>query len=568
MKNPLVKAGSALFLLLMIAGFGWLVKQEYSRSLPSNVHLGELSLGGMKWEQAIIPVSSLMEKMQKRKYRLITDNGFAESYPAEKMGIFYDPEVVLSEIFQDSNLLNRLFSGAEAADTKSKVFQPFPVIDHRTLRETVEEFVYGQENDYHNAWMAWNDNQWSVGESLDARIVKDGEVERVVDQIIEWSDELEGHEFDATIAYEVVAPEITTEDLAELNQQIQAVVERPLVFVFGQEQDEVSLANSPHWFEIDTQDRSFRFNITFAQEWVEEYASSRDEEKGEVIVQSIDELVSEYDGKTFKKASFEGDFKHGKKISRDQILQGIVNAFSDIEAEREIVVEWEDIPPRVHSLVEGYQFPLLLSRGISSFRLGNHPNRVKNIDLSLGSFQGVIIEPGEEMSFNRVTGWITPRKGYTKTKVIMEGRVEEGVGGGVCQSSTTIYRSVLNAGLPVVERRNHTLDVSYYHAYGHGLDATVYTDSRNDFRFVNDFPGPILVNAYIDDVIDEAYVEMYGVTDEREVVLTPVPTGNFLLKRWEWKVVWPDREDIRSIISRYHLPKEEEEEEETNPLEA
>src|SRR5690606_4719211 len=220
----------------------------------------------------------------------------------------------------------------------------------------------------------------------------------------------------------------------------------------------------------------------------------------------------------------------------------------------------------IDSQIEGYAFPQILSTGISSFRYGNHPNRVKNIKLSLESFQGVVVNPGEELSFNRITGWITPAKGYTKTQVIMEGKVEEGVGGGVCQTSTTFYRSLLNAGVQITERRNHTLDIIYYHDYGYGLDATVYTDSRSDLKFINNFPSPILINTYTDDFKKEAFVELYGITDHRVVELTEVHTGNYLLKKWNWKILWPDRVEEKVIQSRYQLPKEEEKP--INPLEA
>jgi vancomycin resistance protein YoaR len=239
---------------------------------------------------------------------------------------------------------------------------------------------------------------------------------------------------------------------------------------------------------------------------------------------------------------------------------------NDHSLARKIVVEWDIVHPKVSSQLDGYSFPQILSTGISSFRLGNHPNRIKNIKLSLESFSGVVVEPGEEFSFNRATGWITPQKGYTKTQVIMEGKVEEGVGGGVCQSSTTMYRSILNAGVQVTERRNHSLDIVYYHDYGYGLDAAVYTDSRNDLKFVNNFPGPILINTYTDDFKQEAYVEFYGVTDERRVELTQINTGKYLLKKWDWKIIWPNRIEEHVVQSIYQLPKEEEVP--ANPLEA
>ena len=133
------------------------------------------------------------------------------------------------------------------------------------------------------------------------------------------------------------------------------------------------------------------------------------------------------------------------------------------------------------------------------------------------------------------------------------------MGGGVCQSSTTVYRGVLNAGLQVTERRNHTLDVVYYHEYGYGLDATVYTDARSDLRFVNDYPTPLLVNAYLDGDKKEAVIEFYGTADGRKVELREKSTTKPLYKEWDWVVTWPDRAEERIIRSQYEPEKELEE---------
>jgi hypothetical protein len=83
---------------------------------------------------------------------------------------------------------------------------------------------------------------------------------------------------------------------------------------------------------------------------------------------------------------------------------------------------------------------------------------------------------------------------------------------------------------------------------------------------VNNFPGPILINTYTDDFKQEAYVEFYGVTDERRVELTQINTGKYLLKKWDWKIIWPNRIEEHVVQSIYQLPKEEEAP--ANPLEA
>jgi vancomycin resistance protein YoaR len=89
-------------------------------------------------------------------------------------------------------------------------------------------------------------------------------------------------------------------------------------------------------------------------------------------------------------------------------------------------------------------------------------------------------------------------------------------GGGICQASTTTYRAILNAGLPVIQRRSHSLYVTYYKEYGVGIDATIFPGSQ-DLTFINDTGNYLLIQAYTDG--NEAYVNIYGTPDGRKVAM-------------------------------------------------
>ena len=89
-------------------------------------------------------------------------------------------------------------------------------------------------------------------------------------------------------------------------------------------------------------------------------------------------------------------------------------------------------------------------------------------------------------------------------------------GGGICQASTTVYRAALLAGFPVIERKAHSLYVTYYKKYGVGIDATIYPGSQ-DLSFRNDSKYPIIVQAYHEGT--NAYVNIYGTPDGRVATL-------------------------------------------------
>ena len=119
----------------------------------------------------------------------------------------------------------------------------------------------------------------------------------------------------------------------------------------------------------------------------------------------------------------------------------------------------------------------------------NDSNRVTNVVLSAKATSDVLLMPGEEFSYNNLTGKRTKSNGYKDAAVIINGKLEQDVGGGVCQVSSTLFNSVLYSGLDVTSRRNHSLKSGYVSI---GRDAMV-SDSGSDFRFKNPYSHPIYV---------------------------------------------------------------------------
>ncbi|OAA90154.1 vancomycin B-type resistance protein VanW [Clostridium coskatii] len=118
--------------------------------------------------------------------------------------------------------------------------------------------------------------------------------------------------------------------------------------------------------------------------------------------------------------------------------------------------------------------------------------RANNISLATSSINGHVVMPGDTFSFNDVVGQRTAAKGYEAAPVIIGDKVESGLGGGICQVSTTLYNAVAKAGLTSTERTHHTMPVHYV---PEGMDATV--DYGNiDYKFRNDFKYPIYIQGY------------------------------------------------------------------------
>jgi vancomycin resistance protein YoaR len=144
----------------------------------------------------------------------------------------------------------------------------------------------------------------------------------------------------------------------------------------------------------------------------------------------------------------------------------------------------------------------LVHAEVSYFR-GSDASRIQNIETASARFHGVLVAPGETFSMAKVIGDVSLDTGYAEAWIIYGDRTIKGVGGGVCQVSTTLFRTVFFSGFPVVERHPHAYRVYYYEQTytGHdaslaGLDATVYVPLV-DFKFTNDTPYWLLMETYM-----------------------------------------------------------------------
>lgn len=161
----------------------------------------------------------------------------------------------------------------------------------------------------------------------------------------------------------------------------------------------------------------------------------------------------------------------------------------------------------------------LIGSGTSLFQ-GSAENRIHNVAVAATKINGVLIKPGEVFSFNKALGDVSVFTGFKQAYVIQNGRTVLGDGGGVCQVSTTFFRAILNAGLPITERHAHAYRVSYYEQdSAPGVDATIYVPSI-DLKFKNDTNSHILVQTVIDPTEQRLTVLFYGTSDGREVTLT------------------------------------------------
>ena len=145
----------------------------------------------------------------------------------------------------------------------------------------------------------------------------------------------------------------------------------------------------------------------------------------------------------------------------------------------------------------------IISESVTRFN-SQDKERTENIKIASHVINGSILMPGEEFSFNNSTGPRNAEAGYKEASIIVDGEFTTGVGGGVCQVSTTLYQTVLKSDMEVTSRRNHGIPVSYVPM---GQDATV-AYGYIDFKFINNRKFPIYIESLVRD--GEVSVKLYG----------------------------------------------------------
>jgi vancomycin resistance protein YoaR len=178
---------------------------------------------------------------------------------------------------------------------------------------------------------------------------------------------------------------------------------------------------------------------------------------------------------------------------------------------------------------------------------GGIANRIHNVQLVAHLIDNHYVKPGQEFSFNNTTGERTADKGFLEAPVIINGELQTGLGGGVCQVSTTLFNAAYEAGLKITSRTNHALYISHYPL---GRDATVnYPDT--DLRFVNDTDHWLLLRTFVGS--SSLTVVLYGTSPHRKVETSAAPlvtTGGIPIK----KTKDPELALGEKVIEEYGAP--------------
>lgn len=215
---------------------------------------------------------------------------------------------------------------------------------------------------------------------------------------------------------------------------------------------------------------------------------------------------------------------------------------NEVKDEYEIPLKYT-VPSVTTNMIGTEAFPDLLAKYSTNYN-AKDTDRTTNLRLAAEKINGTVLMPGETFSYNTVVGERTIAAGYKEAAMYQNGEVVDGLGGGICQISTTLYNAVLYSNLEIVERRNHQFVPSYAKA---GRDATVVYGSI-DFRFKNTRNYPVKILCTVSGGV--AKCEIYGLKEnpdyDVEITSRVTETTSTSIKSETYKTVRQNGQVISS----------------------
>lgn len=525
-----VVRGLAWFLLIplsavfALAATAWYTVQQYERQhagrIFTGVHVWDVDLSGLTAEEAAQRLAAAGVAAPAYPVTLVEPTlGLEQTFAARDLGVSLDVERTLALALavgrageEDARLRDRwqawYFGRAvspqfivDQARLDAALNDLAATLDRAPINAALE--VAGAQIDYHPA---------QEGVRLDRAAARADLLGALV--------QLEP----ARIALRLQSDQPRIGDLGASAAELQQIISAPLTLYLEKPLDGADLqpvtltpAKLMEWLRIEYAEQAdgrstptIALDETAARAWLDQFVAP---------------LAREPQRARFYFDDFTGELvlvephQNGRYLDVDASLTALQTAMRTPNRSLPFVVR--DIVPAVHSGATGEELGIteLVVEATTSFA-GSPPERMHNIARSAANFYGIVLGPGEQFSFNRYLGEISEEQGYTRGLIIIGGRTIEGIGGGVCQVSTTVFQAAFVGGFQIDERWQHGYRVQYYETgLGVGLDATVYSPEI-DFRFTNDTPYHLLIENYYNEATQSLTFKFYSTSMGRRVEWT------------------------------------------------
>ncbi len=483
----------AYFVLLLFVSYHVIFAQ---RIIPGVV-VGNVRVGGMTYVEAQKALQGINATNQ-----TINLTYQDKTYPinTSDISLVYDWNATLARAFKVGRTGNFLI---DAKDKIAGFIKPVSIVAYydyndETLSNKFSAIKAGINVDAANAAFAYKDGKLYVTPSNEGHKVVDDSLYNIV---IGSFNSLDFSSKELPI--KTVTPKIYDTDLTGLQQQAEKITANSMTISHAQKQWVLKPEQLLNFVTVTKDNGEVLFTIDDPkfQAFSDGIANDVNElPRGQVTSTDGNNVTGfeiTQDGKALDDKQFEADFK---------------NALFAAKPTLELPMKSVSGP----ASKEQYGILQLLGEGSSHFK-GSIPGRIHNLSLAAERTNGVLVAPGAIYSLNNAIGEISLKTGYNTAYIISEGRTVLGEGGGVCQTSTTLFRAVLNSGLPVVMRYPHAYRVGYYEQdMPVGFDAAIFQPSW-DFQFKNDTANYVLVQSEYNADEQSLTFRLYGTSDGRTV---------------------------------------------------
>jgi len=477
----------------------------FGRKVIPGVNVAGVNVGGMTYKQATRVLGNLDESTQKTLVLSLKDKNY--KLDDEEMYLEYSWDATISRAFEVGR------TGNVFVDSKDKLAGIFKKLHlpafYNFEEDPLNRFLISIQGEVNS--LAKNAKYVIVNDGLE---IESEEVGLKVDEEKLYStviDRLGTMNFDEIkIPTKVDEPTLTVSDLELTMDEAQNIVFNPLHIAYKDKSWVVSNIQKLNFLTFKDDENHLGFDKTKFKAYLEPISFVVNElPKGKVTAMNGDRVTG-----------FEL-VKDGLEVDVDSTTEAFKEAYFGLHPTAEIVV----------NTISGTANPgdygifALLGEGKSKFT-GSASGRIHNLTLAAERTDGVLVPPGTIYSMNDAVGEISAATGYDSAWIILGDRTVLGHGGGVCQTSTTLFRAILDAGLPVVERNPHAYRVRYYELESHiGIDASIYQPSL-DLKFKNDTANHVLIESSWDLENSSLAFRIYGTPDGREVYISePVVTN-------------------------------------------
>ena len=508
LNSKIQKAKPYIFVLYGLLIIAVVFNLVYAKKIIPGVKIAGINVGGMTFESA----KKVLEENEKNISEELKLKFEDKEFPLKRndIGLTYDWEDSVVRCFDVGR------SGNFFIDTKDKIVTPFKGLsipasyDYDDDSFGIKLSVIRREINLEpqNSKFYLEDGKLSISPSSNGRKLLEEDFHKDINLSfgsLDFSDKI--------IPVQIIEPEIIEKDVELFREAIEEIISEDLVINFEEKKWTLDSEKILNLIGFEKNEKEKRVKMILDKSAFRDLANGlaaevNESPKGEVVSTDGNKVLE------FRIT------KEGKELDEEKFKEDLKSAIFDDRKNVSLVLKNVDDS----SDKEKYGILSLIGEGTSHFA-GSTAERIHNIILAAGNISGSLVPPGAVYSMNKSVGPIDYQHGFKSAFIIKGGRTVLGEGGGVCQTSTTLFRAILNSGLPVVSRYPHAYRVGYYEQdMPVGFDAAIFQPSW-DFKFKNDTNAYVLIQAHSNLSENSLTFKIYGTPDGRSVEISePVVT--------------------------------------------